>query len=73
MDHLVTLKIIVEKYHNNKTNIFCCFIEFRKYFDTFSSSNIWNKLEELKSRSEFRAAMISLYEHWEHSRLVGRN
>ena len=34
MDHVITLKIITEEYHNNKYDIFYCFVYFRKYFDT---------------------------------------
>ena len=34
MDHLVTLRIIVEESHNDKSNLFCCFAYFRKAFDT---------------------------------------
>jgi hypothetical protein len=48
VDHLVMLRIIVEECHNNKTNLLCCFIDFRKYFDTVPRTNLWNRLEELK-------------------------
>ena len=30
MDHLVTLRIIVEDLHNYKSNLFCCFVDFRR-------------------------------------------
>ena len=33
-DHLITLRIIVEECHNNKYNLFCFFVDFRKAFDT---------------------------------------
>ena len=48
MDHLVMLRIIVEECHNDKSNLFCCFVEFRKAFDTVPRNNLWNILEELK-------------------------
>ena len=48
MDHLVTLRIIVEKCRNDKSNLFCCFVEFRKSFDTVPRNNLCNRLEELK-------------------------
>ena len=34
MDHLVTLRIIVNECRNDKFNLFCCFMDFRKAFDT---------------------------------------
>jgi hypothetical protein len=33
VDHLVTFRIIAEEFHNTKTNLFCCFVDFRKSFD----------------------------------------
>ena len=34
MNHLVTLRIIVEECHNDKSNLFCFFAYLRKAFDT---------------------------------------
>ena len=56
MDHLVTLRIIVEECRNDKSNIFCCFAEFRKAFDTVHRNDLRNRLEELKVPLELRAA-----------------
>jgi hypothetical protein len=53
MDHLVMLKIIVEACENNKTNLLCCFIDFRKYFNKVPKMNLWNRLEELEVPSTF--------------------
>ena len=57
------LKIIVEECRNDKSNLFCCFVEFRKAFDTVPRNNIWNKSEELKVPFEFRTTAIRLYEN----------
>jgi len=62
-NHLITLRIIAEECRNNKSNIFCCFVDFRKAFDTVPKKNIWNKLEELKVPFELRVATIRLNEH----------
>ena len=34
MDQLVTLRIIMEECHNDKSNLFCCFVDFKKSFNT---------------------------------------
>ena len=47
-NHLVTLRIILEECHNYKSNLFCCFVEFREAFDTVPRNNLWNRLEQLK-------------------------
>ena len=38
-DHLVTLRIIVEECRNDKSNLFCFVVEFRKAFDTVPRNN----------------------------------
>jgi len=63
VDHLVTLKIIADECLNNKTNLLCCFVEFKKYFDTMSITNLWNMLEELKLPLELRVVMVIFYEN----------
>ena len=60
--HLATLRIIAEECHNNKSNIFFCFVYFRKAFDTVPRNNLWNRLEELKVPFELRASAKRLYE-----------
>jgi hypothetical protein len=63
LEKLVTLRIIMEECCNYKTNISCCFIDFRKYFDTVLRTNLWNRLEEIKVPFEFRATMVRFYKN----------
>jgi hypothetical protein len=60
MDHIITLKIIVEEFHNNKTNLLCCFVDFKEVFHIDPKTNIWNRLEELKVPFKLRYIAISL-------------
>jgi hypothetical protein len=48
IDHFVTFMIIIEEFHNNKTNPLHCFIDFRKCFDIVPRTSLWNRLEEPK-------------------------
>jgi hypothetical protein len=34
-DHIFTFSIIAEEFLNTKTNIFCCFVDFKKTFSWF--------------------------------------
>ena len=43
--HLVTFRIIAEELCNTKTNIFCCFVDFRKDVDMVPRKKLWNRLE----------------------------
>ena len=62
-DHLITLRIILEECRNDKSNLFCCFVYFRKAFNTVPRNNLWNRLEELNVPFELRATAIRLYEN----------
>jgi hypothetical protein len=63
VDHLVTFSIIAEELCNTKTNLFCCFVDFRKSFDMVPRKNLWNRLEEIKVPLELRVATIRMYEN----------
>ena len=60
MDHLVTFRIIVEECRNDKSSIFCCFVDFIKGFKTIPRNNLWNRLEELKVPFGLRVVAISV-------------
>ena len=62
-DHLVTLRFIAVECRNNKSDLFCCYVDFRKAFDIVPRNNLWNRLEELKVPFELRTAAIRLYEN----------
>jgi hypothetical protein len=63
LDHIVTFRIIAEEFHNTKTNLFCCFVDFRKSFDMVPRKNLWNRLEEIKVPLELRNVAIRMYEN----------
>jgi hypothetical protein len=44
-----------------KKDLLCCFIDFRKTFDTVPKTNLWNRLEELKVPFELRVTAVRLY------------
>ena len=62
MDELITLMIIVEESHINKTNLPCFFRDFRKKIDTMPRNNLLKILEEVKFPFELRDIVIRLYE-----------
>jgi hypothetical protein len=63
VDHIVTFRIIVEEFHNTKSNLFCCFVDFRIFFDMVPRKNLWDRLEEIKFPFELRVSAIRLYEN----------
>jgi hypothetical protein len=58
--HVVTCRIIAEEFHNTKTNLFCCFVDFS---DMAPKKKLWNRLEEIKVHFDLRDFAIRLYEN----------
>ena len=63
IDYLINLRIILEECCNNKLNLLCCFVDFRKSFDTILMNNLWKILEELKVHFKLIATAIRLYQN----------
>jgi len=53
----------MEECRNEKSNLLCCFVDFRKAFNMVPRNNLWNRLEELNVPFELRIAAIRLYEN----------
>ena len=53
----------MEECRNDKSNLFCCFVDFRNTFDMIPRNNLWNILEEIKVPLELRVVAIRLYEN----------
>ena len=64
VDHLVTFRIIAGEFHNTKTNLFFCFVDFRKSFDMVPRKNLWNRLEEINVPLELRVVVIRMHENF---------
>lgn len=44
IDHIFLLKQLVEYYKSQNKKLFCCFIDYRKAFDTVGHEELWYKL-----------------------------
>jgi hypothetical protein len=62
VDHYITLRHIIEKTWEKKEEVFCCFVDFRKAFDTVPREKIWSKMEELGVPRHLRAVVHRMYE-----------
>jgi hypothetical protein len=62
VDHCITLRHIIEKAWEEKEEVFCCFVDFRKAFDTVPRDKLWSRMEELGVPRHLRAAMHRMYE-----------
>ena len=48
-----------------KDEVFCCFVDFKKAFDTVPRDKLWHRMEELGVPIHLRAAVHRLYEEVE--------
>ena len=62
VDHCITLRHIIEKAWEEKEEVFCCFVDFRKAFDTVPRDKLWSRMEELGVPRHLRAAVHRMYE-----------
>jgi hypothetical protein len=62
IDHGITLRHIIEKVWEKKEKAFCCFVNFKKAFDTVPRDNLWHRMEELGVPIHLRVAVHRLYE-----------
>ena len=62
VDHGITLRHIIEKVWEGKEEVFCCFVDFKKVFDTIPRDKLWSGMEELEIPLHYRLVVHRLYE-----------
>jgi hypothetical protein len=61
IDHGITLRHVIEKVWEKKEEAFCCFVDFKKAFDTVPIDKLWNKMEGLGFPMHLRAILQRLF------------
>ena len=51
-DHILTLRGIIEEAKHRRQRVYCCFVDFRKAFDTVPCARLVRRLQELGYDSE---------------------
>ena len=63
IDHDITLRYLIEKVWDTQgSEAFCCFVDFKKAFDTVPRNKLWDRMEELEVPKELRSVVHRLYE-----------
>ena len=57
-----TLRGIIEEARHRRHRVYCCFVDFRKAFDTIPRARLVRHLQELGYDSEVIWAVVTLYE-----------
>ena len=62
--HCITLRHLIEKIWNKQGGTtYCCFVDFKKAFDTVLRDKLWNIMEELGIPYGYSAVVHRLYEN----------
>ena len=57
------LRHVIEKVWDIQgVEAFCCFLDFKKAFDTVPRDKLWKRMEELGIPNEYRVVVHKLYE-----------
>ena len=62
MDHIFTLWAIIEEARHKSEKVYCCFVDFRKVFDSVPRVALFERLREIGISEMLRIAIMRLYE-----------
>ena len=61
MDHVFTLKSIIDLYLSNKKKLYCAFVDYKKAFDLINRTALWLKLIENGINGKIITVIFNLY------------
>ena len=61
IDHIFTLKMLIDLYLFKKKRIYCCFIDYSKAFDTIPRIELWRKLLNCNIKGKIFQLVQNLY------------
>ena len=63
MDHILTLKTVIEKYRKNSQKVYCVFVDLRKAFDSVPRSALLYKLAKMGIRGNVFSVIRNMYDN----------
>lgn len=61
IDHLVSLRVLMEESRLKGKTLYCCFVDFTKAFDTVPRMGLWKRMEYIGVPEHLRVAVAHLY------------
>jgi hypothetical protein len=62
IDHIFTLRAIIEEARHRSSKVYSCFVDFRKAFDTVPREALFQRLRDIGISETLLAAIMRLYE-----------
>ena len=63
LDHILTLKLLIDFYLGQRKRLYCAFIDYRKAFDCVDRVNLWKKLLGQNINGKLFNVIFNLYKH----------
>ena len=60
-DHLITLRVLMDECRLRGRTLFCCFVDFKKAFDTIPRG-LWKRMQEIRVPFALRVGISCIYE-----------
>ena len=61
VDHMFVLKSLVDIYLSRNRRLYCCFVDYRKAFDTVNRSKLWSKILSLNINGKLFNVVHNIY------------
>ena len=62
IDHLISLRVLMEESRLKGKPLFCRFVDFKKAFDMVPRDGLWQRMEHIGVPKHLRDAVARLYE-----------
>lgn len=63
VDHIFTLKCLIDLYLQSNKKLFCCFIDYRKAYDSVSRNLLWSKLLSYNINGKILNVIKNIYDN----------
>ena len=61
-NHLITLRVLMDKGKLKGHTLFCCFVDFKKAFDTVLRKGLWKRMQDIGVPLALRVGISRIYE-----------
>lgn len=62
IDHIFTLRTVIEEARHRSSKVYCCFVDFRKAFDSVPREDLFQRLRDIGISTTLLTAIMRLYE-----------
>ena len=62
IDHLFVLKSLADLYLSKRKRLYCCFVDYKKAFDTINRSTLWSKILASRISGKLFDIIKNMYE-----------